>query len=301
MSVHHMSFHDRPIGIFDSGVGGLTVLRALRDRLPSESLLYLGDTARLPYGTKSPETIARYAVQAAGLLVERGIKLLVVACNTASAHALDALRDAYPDIEVTGVIEPGAEAACAASVSGRIAVIATESTAKAGAYQHAIHRIRSDAEVVTQACSVFVALAEEGWLDGPVAEAAARRYLAPLFDGARPRPDTLVLGCTHFPLLSPVLKAIVGPGVVLVDSAVTTAGVVAEMLERAGVGVATGNRSAPAPIRLLATDAPDRFARVAANFLPFPITAAMVELVDLQQAGVKTVRPAPAFSAPDSP
>ena len=112
-----MSFHDRPIGIFDSGVGGLTVLRALRDRLPSESLLYLGDTARLPYGTKSPETIARYAVQAAGLLVERGIKLLVVACNTASAHALDALRDAYPDIEVTGVIEPGAEAACAASAS----------------------------------------------------------------------------------------------------------------------------------------------------------------------------------------
>src|SRR3954466_5763867 len=127
MSVHHMSFHDRPIGIFDSGVGGLTVLRALRERLPSESLLYLGDTARLPYGTKSPETIACYAVQAAGLLVERGIKLLVVACNTASAHALDALRDAYPDIEVTGVIEPGAEAACAAS-AGRIAVIATEST-----------------------------------------------------------------------------------------------------------------------------------------------------------------------------
>ena len=179
-----MSFHDRPIGIFDSGVGGLTVLRALRERLPAKSLLYLGDTARLPYGTKSPETIARYAVQAAGLLVERGIKLLVVACNTASAHALDALRDAYPDIEVTGVIEPGAEAACAASASGRIAVIATESTAKAGAYQHAIHRIRNDAEVVTQACSVFVALAEEGWLDGPVAEAAAQRYLAPLFDGA---------------------------------------------------------------------------------------------------------------------
>jgi glutamate racemase len=299
MSVHHMSFHDRPIGIFDSGVGGLTVLRALRDRLPSESLLYLGDTARLPYGTKSPETIARYAVQAAGLLVERGIKLLVVACNTASAHALDALRDAYPDIEVTGVIEPGAEAACSASVSGRIAVIATESTAKAGAYQNAIHRIRSDTDVVTQACSVFVALAEEGWLDGPVAEAAARRYLAPLFDSARPRPDTLVLGCTHFPLLSPVLEAIVGPEVVLVDSAVTTAGVVAEMLTRAGV--AAGSRPAPAPIRLLATDAPDRFARVAANFLPFPITAAMVELVDLQQAGVKAARPAPAFSAPDSP
>jgi glutamate racemase len=300
MSVHHMSFHDRPIGIFDSGVGGLTVLRALRERLPAESLLYLGDTARLPYGTKSPETIARYAVQAAGLLVERGIKLLVVACNTASAHALDALRDAYPDIEVTGVIEPGAEAACAASVSGRIAVIATESTAKAGAYQHAIQRIRDDAEVVTQACSVFVALAEEGWLDGPVAEAAAQRYLAPLFgDGAGIRPDTLVLGCTHFPLLSPVLKAIVGPGVTLVDSAVTTAHVVAGMLERAGV--AAGNSTVPASIRLLATDAPDRFARVAANFLPFPITAAMVELVDLQQAGVKVMRSAPAFSAPDSP
>jgi glutamate racemase len=304
MSFPDMSFHDRPIGIFDSGVGGLTVLRALRERLPAESLLYLGDTARLPYGTKSPETIARYAVQAAGLLVERGIKLLVVACNTASAHALDALRDAYPDIEVTGVIEPGAEAACAASASGRIAVIATESTAKAGAYQHAIQRIRDDAEVVTQACSVFVALAEEGWLDGPVAEAAARRYLAPLFGGGGGSgggvgPDTLVLGCTHFPLLSPVLKAIVGPGVTLVDSAVTTAHVVAGMLERAGV--AAGNGPVPASIRLLATDAPDRFARVAANFLPFPITAAMVELVDLQQPGAKTMRSAPAFSVPDSP
>jgi glutamate racemase len=282
-----MSFHDRPIGIFDSGVGGLTVLRALRERLPAESLLYLGDTARLPYGTKSPETIARYAVQAAGLLVERGIKLLVVACNTASAHALDALRDAYPDIEVTGVIEPGAEAACAASVSGRIAVIATESTARAGAYQHAIHRIRGDADVVTQACSVFVALAEEGWLDGPVAQAAAQRYLAPLFGGSGAGPDTLVLGCTHFPLLSPVLKGIVGPDVKLVDSAVTTAEVVAGMLERAGVAAGNGLLPGPAPasIRLLATDAPDRFARVAANFLPFPITAAMVELVDLQQAG----------------
>jgi glutamate racemase len=144
-----------------------------------------------------------------------------------------------------------------------------------------------------------VALVEEGWLDGPVAEAAAQRYLAPLFDGARPKPDTLVLGCTHFPLLSPVLKAIVGPDVTLVDSAVTTAGVVAEMLARAGV--AAGNGPVPAPIRLLATDAPDRFARVAANFLPFPITSSMVELVDLQQAGEKPARSAPAFSAPDSP
>src|SRR4051812_1191681 len=292
MSFGDMNFHDRPIGIFDSGVGGLTVLRALRDRLPAEPLLYLGDTARLPYGTKSPETIARYAVQAAGLLVERGIKLLVVACNTASAHALDALRDAYPDIEVTGVIEPGAEAACAASAAGRIAVIATESTARAGAYESAIHRIRSDAEVVTQACSVFVALAEEGWLDGTVAEAAARRYLAPLFEGSGARPDTLVLGCTHFPLLSPMLKTVVGPDVVLVDSAVTTAEVVARMLTRAGVAAGSGPvpAPAPAPIRLLATDAPDRFARVAANFLPFPISAAMVELVDLQQAGPMPAR-----------
>ncbi|UEM02260.1 glutamate racemase [Skermanella rosea] len=283
-----MTFHDRPIGIFDSGVGGLTVLRALRERLPTEQLLYLGDTARLPYGTKSPETIARYAVQAAGLLVGRGVKLLVIACNTASAHALDALRDAYPQIEVTGVIEPGAEAACAASASGRIAVIATESTARAGAYEAAIRRIRGDADVATQACSVFVALAEEGWLDGPVAEAAARRYLAPLFadKDAGSRPDTLVLGCTHFPLLSPVLETVVGPGVALVDSARTTADRVALMLERAGV--ASRSLHFPAEIRLLATDAPDRFARVAANFLPFPITPAMVELVDLQQASPMT-------------
>ncbi|WP_158046670.1 glutamate racemase [Skermanella pratensis] len=289
-----MTFHDRPIGIFDSGVGGLTVLRALRERLPTEQLLYLGDTARLPYGTKSPETIARYAVQAAGLLVERGIKLLVVACNTASAHALDALRDAYPGIEVTGVIEPGAEAACAASASGRIAVIATESTARAGAYEAAIRRIRGDAEVATRACSVFVALAEEGWLDGPVAEAAARRYLAPLFADPEPGfgPDTLVLGCTHFPLLRPVLETVVGPGVILVDSARTTADKVALMLDRAGV--ASRGTHFPAEIRLLATDAPDRFARVAANFLPFPITPAMVELVDLQQASPRAVPALPA-------
>ena len=167
--------------MFDSGVGGLTVLRALRAALPAEDFLYLGDTARLPYGTKSPESVVRYSVQAADALLERGIKCLVVACNTASACALDALRDRLATLPVIGVIEPGAEAACAVSRVGRIAVIATEGTVQGGAYQEAIRRLRPDAEVTARACPLFVALAEEGWTEGAIVEAIARRYLEPIF------------------------------------------------------------------------------------------------------------------------
>jgi glutamate racemase len=268
-----------PIGVFDSGVGGLTVLRALRAALPEESYIYLGDTARLPYGTKSEHTVARYALQAADELVERGIKCLVVACNTASAAALPALQQRYSELPVAGVIEPGARAACAASRSGRIAVLATESTVGGGAYSRAIARIRPDAQVTAIACALFVALAEEGWTDGPVASAAAERYLAPLRAAGAAAPDTIVLGCTHFPVLQAVIAAAAGPGVRIVDSAATTAAEVrAQLIAR---GLLRAADAAPATVRFLATDAVSRFAAVGGRFLGAPIAADDVELIDL--------------------
>jgi glutamate racemase len=268
-----------PIGVFDSGVGGLTVLRALRGALPAESYIYLGDTARLPYGTKSEHTVARYALQAADELVERGIKCLVVACNTASAAALPALQQRYAGLPVIGVIEPGARAACAASRNGRIAVLATESTVRGGAYTRAIARIRPDAQVTAIACALFVALAEEGWTDGAVASAAAERYLAPLRAAGAAAPDTLVLGCTHFPVLQAVIAAAAGERVRIVDSAATTASEVSSLLAARGL---QRPAAAGAPtLRFLATDAVSRFAAVGGRFLGMPIEPAAVELIDL--------------------
>jgi glutamate racemase len=265
---------DLPIGVFDSGVGGLTVLRALRAALPDERFIYLGDTARLPYGTKSGETVTRYAEQAARVLVGRGIKLLVVACNTASAVALGHLAAVFAPLPVIGVIEPGAAAACAASVSGEIAVIATEGTVRGGAYERAIRAARPAAEVVSVACQLFVALAEEGWARGPIAEAGVV--------GERPALDCLVLGCTHFPVLREAIAAATGPRVRLVDSAETTAEVVAGCLLRSGLRAGQGTRGAgQAGVRFLATDAPARFVRVGAVFLGEVIAPADVELVDL--------------------
>lgn len=275
---------EAPIGVFDSGVGGLTVLAALRERLPAEDYVYLGDTARLPYGTKSAATVARYALQATESLVERGIKALVVACNTASAAALPALRERFGSLPIVGVVEPGAAAACAASRNGCIAVTATEATVRGGAYQQAILRRRPDAQVHALACQLFVALAEEGWTDGPVAEAAVRAYLMPLFDrpagdGPLPaRPDVLVLGCTHFPVLRPVIARFVGTGTEIVDSASTTASEVAALLATSGLrrpGSARGR------LELLATDGTERFARIGARFLGEPIRPGEVALVDL--------------------
>ena len=271
-----MSLSERPIGVFDSGVGGLTVLRALRAALPAESFLYLGDTARLPYGTKSEHTVVRYALQAADELVERDIKALVVACNTASAAALPALQQRHAGLPVIGVIEPGARAACAASTRGQIAVLATESTVRGGAYARAIARLRPDARVRSLACPLFVALAEEGWTEGAVAEAAAARYLAPLAGQA----DTLVLGCTHFPVLATVIAACFGPEVRIVDSAATTAAAVRRELADRGLLRDAGGAS-PAGWRFLATDGAERFAAVGARFLGAPIAAANVELIDL--------------------
>lgn len=278
-----------PVGLFDSGVGGLTVLRAMKAEMPDESYLFLGDTARLPYGSKSPETIVKYALQASARLVERGVKLLVVACNTATSAALPALREAYPGLHVVGVVEPGAEAACAASSRGDIAVIATDATVRGGAYEKAILARRPEARVRARACPLFVHMAEDGLVDGPLAEGLAARYLDDLFRLPRERgeetPDCLVLGCTHFPLLAGAIARVAGPGVTLVDSAATTARTVRRILaeERlarpsgptAGVDVCCGST------RFLTTDDVPRFIRMGERFLGVPLAPCTVELVEL--------------------
>ena len=269
------------IGVFDSGVGGLTVLRALRSVLPRERFVYLGDTARLPYGTKSAATVVRYSLQCADALVARGIRCLVVACNTASASALDALRLRYPGIPVIGVIEPGAAAAVAASRTRHIAVIGTEGTIGGGAYQAAIQRLDARVRVTAQACSLFVAVAEEGWVEGAIAEAIARRYLDPIFSDGRASgaaggiPDTLVLGCTHFPVLSAAVRAILPQHVTLVDSAATVAAAVARQLPAA---VSPSSRGS---VTWLATDGAARFARVSAVFLGQALRPEDIEIIDL--------------------
>jgi len=271
---------DLPIGIFDSGVGGLTVLKALRERLPHESLVYLGDTARLPYGTKSAAAVSTYAVQAARALVATGIKALVVADNTSSAHALETLRAEFPGLPVIGVIEPGATAAGHASAAGRIAVIATESTVQAGTYPRAILHSRPGAVVSSVACPLFVSMVEEGMVEGPIAEQIARHYLTGLFLDPPPGTagDCLLLGATHFPALEPLLRRLLGPEIAIVDSATTTASAVEDLLVHRRL--ATG-RAEPGQVRYMATDAPERFARVAGVFVPWTISPAQVELIDI--------------------
>jgi glutamate racemase len=267
------------IGVFDSGVGGLTVLRALRSVLPGERFIYLGDTARLPYGTKSAESVVRYSLQCAGALVARGIRCLVVACNTASASALDALRLRYPGIPVIGVIEPGAAAAVAASRTRHVAVIGTEGTIGGGAYQAAIRRLDARVRVTAQACSLFVAVAEEGWVEGAIAEAIARRYLDPIFSGGRlgagEVPDTLVLGCTHFPVLAAAVRAVLPDHVELVDSAATVASAVVRELP------ATVDPTGRGSVSWLATDGAARFARVSGVFLGEALRPEDIEVIDL--------------------
>ena len=267
---------DLPIGVFDSGVGGLTVLKAIAERLPDEHLVYLGDTARLPYGTKSPASIERYATQAAAKLSEQGIKLLVVACNTASAVALAALRERLAPLPVVGVVEPGASAAVEARPGGRHLVLATEATVRLGAYREAIAARDAGAEVREQACEMLVALAEEGWSSGDIARSIVRRYL----DEAHGEDvDTIILGCTHFPLLRDVIREVAADDVALVDSASTTADVVRATLEEKGLlRVPDGNTGT---LRLLATDSATRFARVGGQFLGRTLSYEDIEVVDL--------------------
>jgi len=267
----------RPIGVFDSGVGGITVLNALMARLPQESFLYLGDTARLPYGTKSPESVVRYACQCADALVARDVKAVVIACNTAASAALAVLQQRYPGVPVIGVIEPGARAALAATRSRHVAVLATEGTIRADAYGRALVSQARDVRVSGIGAQVFVALAEEGWTDGPIVELIARRYLDPVFKVGAP-PDTLLLGCTHFPVLAGALAAVLPPSVTIVDSAATTAVAVAELMRDGALGMALGGRPS---VSWLATDGAERFARVGSRFLGAAIDPAAVALVDV--------------------
>jgi glutamate racemase len=260
-----------PIGVFDSGVGGLTVMRRVVERLPAVPVVYFGDTARIPYGTRSPDTVIRYAMNCAPRVVERGVRLLIVACNTASAYALEALRDAL-EVPVLGVIEPGARHAVAATHTGRIGVIGTTATIASSRYQAAIGALLPEATVMTKACPLFVPLAEEGWTHGPVPEQVARTYLEDLLAEDI---DTLVLGCTHYPLLREVIAEVAGAGVTIVDSAEATSAVVAETLEAMGdLNVANG----PPRHEFLVTDAPDAFARLGRTFLGHAIDH--VEWVD---------------------
>ena len=264
----------RPVGIFDSGVGGLTVLKAVRERLPGEHLVYLGDTARLPYGTKSPASIARYAEQATARLLAEDIKLLVVACNTASAVALESLRAAVDPVPVIGVVEPGSRAAVEARPGGTHLVLATETTVRLGAYRDALARLDPGADVRELPCELLVALAEEGWTHGAEAESIVRRYLG-LVEASGYEPDSIILGCTHFPLLRDAIAAVAGSGTSIVDSAATTASVVADALGDAARRTGTGS------LKLLATDGATRFARVGGRFLGEHLDATDVELVDL--------------------
>ncbi len=261
----------RAVGVFDSGVGGLTVARQIAARLPAEEIVYFGDTARVPYGTKSPETVIRYARACAQVLLDRGVKLIVVACNTASAVAVDVLRETL-DVPVLGVIGPGAQAAVQRSRTGRIGVIGTAGTVRSGAYVSHIQSLSPDAQVFCKACPLFVPLAEEGWTEGDVPRSVARSYLEELLTLEI---DTLVLGCTHYPLLSEVLSQVVGPSVTLVDSAVETSRVVVETLQ--AMDMLRVGDEAPQH-RFLVSDAPEAFAQIGADFLGHPL--AQVEWVD---------------------
>jgi glutamate racemase len=261
-----------PIGVFDSGVGGLTVLKALMDRLPHESTLYLGDTARVPYGTKSGEVVTRYSLKNAQFLMERGIKLLVVACNTASAVALPALSAALP-VPVLGVIAPGARAALQRTRGGGVGVIGTPGTIRSGAYQRELELAAPGIRVKAKACPLFVPLAEEGWTTGEVPHLVAREYLV---DFTRNGVDTLVLGCTHYPLLKGIIAEVVGPGVALVDSAEATAEAAALLLAERELLAPAGQTPTHG---YSVTDVPERFVEVGARFLGRTIPSA--EQVDL--------------------
>jgi len=249
-----------PIGVFDSGMGGLTVVREMISQLPHESIIYFGDTARVPYGPKSPETVLRYSREIASYLKGEGIKALVVACNTATAHALPALREDF-DMPIVGVIEPGARAAVAATRTKRVGVIGTAGTIKSGAYDKEIRKLLPDVHVTAQACALFVPLVEEGWTDSEPTRAIARNYLAPLVSADV---DTLVLGCTHYPLMKTVIGNVVGRQVRLIDSAHETARETAQVLAANGLENTSPNE---ARYRFIASDAPDTFLSLGERFL----------------------------------
>ena len=255
-----------PVGVFDSGIGGLTVVHAIRRLLPRENLVYLGDTARTPYGTKSPDTVRRYAFESCDFLMEKGVKALVIACNTVSAVALEAVARKYP-VPVVGVIEPSVAEALRLSGSKRIGVIATAATIKSGAYTRALRKREPKVEVYTRACPLFVPLVEEGWVDNDVARRTAEIYLASLRQSGI---DTLLLGCTHYPLLRDLIAAAMGEAVTLVDSS-PTARALGEVLRRHGLA----RRAGGGETGFFVTDATERFIQVGGRFLGAEVDSAV--------------------------
>lgn len=249
-----------PIGIFDSGIGGLTVARAIYERLPHESTIYFGDTARVPYGPKSPETVTRYSLEILHWLLAQGVKAVVVACNTSTAHALRALQEATP-VPVLGVIKPGARAAIAAGGGGPVGVIGTAGTIASGAYQRAINALAPGLPVIQRACPLFVPLVEEGWFDHPATALVAADYLQELRQACV---RSLVLGCTHYPLLKPLLQRVMGPEVRLIDSGQATALALATILEDKSLGAAG---DAEARHRFVVSDDEARFRQVGSRFI----------------------------------
>ncbi len=273
-----------PIGIFDSGVGGLTVLRELRRLLPAEHLIYLGDTARVPYGNKSHATVTRYALEDVQFLLSRGVKMIVIACNTASAIAAPTLREQFPDIPILGMIGPGSRAAHAATRNGKIGVIATAGTIGSGAYEARIRATfaasgGAPVEIHGQACPLFVPLVEEGETDSAITRLVAEKYLAHLREAGI---DALVLGCTHYPLLKKVIAETMGPGVTLVDSAGAAAAETAALLESRSLLHPDGDRTPPhiGLNHFYVTDAAARFHGIAESFLGH-----RVERLDLAELG----------------
>lgn len=271
-----MSAASQPIGVFDSGIGGLTVVRELVRQLPNESILYFGDTARVPYGSKSAETVRRYSQEAGAFLLSRGVKLVVIACNTATAHASSVLARTLP-VPVHGVIESGARAAVAASRSGRIGVIGTAGTIGSGAYDLAVRRKLPDARVYAQPCPLFVPLVEEGWIRHETARQVAAEYLKPLHEMDV---DVLILGCTHYPLMRPLLEEVMGAEVTLVDSAEETAREVGDSLRELDL---LRTDDAPPEYTFVASDSPLRFRDVGRAFVGDILQK--VERVDVEGYG----------------
>ncbi|MGB7604862.1 MAG: glutamate racemase [Lutisporaceae bacterium] len=264
----------RPIGVFDSGIGGLTVVKEIMEQLPNESIVYFGDTARVPYGTKSKEIVTKYSFQCIKFLLEKKVKAIVVACNTASASSLDAAKQSF-DIPFIGVVEPGAITACQATKSNKIGIIGTEGTVSSGAYEKEINIINNDVKIVLKACPLFVPIAEEGWQDTEIANLTAREYLTDLKEKGI---DALVMACTHYPLLEKTIAQVMGKDIMLVNPAFETAKSLKHVLNELGIQSKGGRKT---EYEFYVSDNPVKFKKVGENFLSKPISH--VEKIDIEK------------------
>lgn len=269
-SLNDFASDPRPIGVFDSGIGGLTVLRALMTAMPGERFIYLGDTARVPYGTKSADTVRTYSVGLAHILMGYDVKMIVIACNTASVHAADAIADFIAPVPVISMVPPAAAAAIKATKNKHILVMGTQSTVRSGSYVRAIEAQDPQIKVTAIATQLLVAMAEEGWIDGPIARAIVDRYIGPLFQNDD-KPDTIILGCTHFPLLRDVIADVAGPGVSLIDCG-----------DAASAGIA-GRVDGKHDLKFLVTDSVERFTPQVARFLGLSAAHIPTEHIDLTE------------------